>query len=255
MIRAVAASEWLKLRSVTSTYHAIGVAALMVVLGAVWTLYIGTLADARGSIRAAAPEQGFLPLVQTSLALLGVLAITSEHATGMVRSSLVVVPRRGVLFTAKAGVVGAVTFVGALTILLTTYVTSRLIAGDRLLGFNQSSLALDLPMLLASGLSVTVLALVGLGLGCVTRSTAAGIVSVVSLLFVLPGIANYLPAPWNTRVATFMLPNLVPQIAGERLSRRLGDGLLPPWAALAVLISYAAVTLAAALYLFKRRDA
>lgn len=255
MMRAVVASELLKLRSVTTTYRAIGVAALMVVLGAVWTFYVGTMADERGSIRAAAPEQGFLPLLQTSLALLGVLAITSELATGMVRTSLVVVPRRGVLFAAKAGVVGAVTFVGAVTILLTTYATSRLIAGDRLLGFNQSSLAADLPMLLASGLSVTVLALVGLGLGCATRSTAAGIVSLVSLLFVLPGIATYLPPPWNTRVASFMLPNLVPQIAGDQLSRRLGDGLLPPWAALAVLTSYAAVTLGAAFYLFKRRDA
>jgi hypothetical protein len=133
--------------------------------------------------------------------------------------------------------------------------TSRLIAGDRFLGFNESSFTADLPMLLASGLSVTVLALVGLGLGCATRSTAAGIVSVVSLLFVLPGVAPYLPAPWNTRVATFMLPNLVPQIAGERLSRRLGDGLLPPWAALTVLVSYAAVALTIALYLFRKRDA
>ncbi|MFI7444010.1 ABC transporter permease [Nonomuraea indica] len=254
-MRAVVASELLKLRSVTTTYRAIGVAALMVVLGAVWTFYVGTMADERGSIRAAAPEQGFLPLLQTSLALLGVLAITSELATGMVRTSLVVVPRRGVLFAAKAGVVGAVTFVGAVTILLTTYATSRLIAGDRLLGFNQSSLAADLPMLLASGLSVTVLALVGLGLGYATRSTAAGIVSVVSLLFVLPGIATYLPPPWNTQVASFMLPNLVPQIAGDQLSRRLGDGLLPPWAALATLIFYAAVTLGTAFYLFKRRDA
>jgi hypothetical protein len=254
-MRAVVSSEWLKLRSVTSTYRAVGVAALMVVLGAVWTLYVGGLADERGSIRAAAPEEGFLPLLQTSLALIGVLAITSEQATGMVRSSLVVVPRRGVLFAAKAAVVGAITFAGAVAILLITYVTSRLIAGDRLLGFNQSSLAADLPTLLASGLSVAVLALVGLGLGCATRSTAAGIVSVVSLLFVFPGIANYLPAPWNTRVATFMLPNLVPQIADERLSRRLGDGLLPPWVALAVLISYAAVALPVALYLFKKRDA
>jgi hypothetical protein len=254
-MRTILSSEWLKLRSVTSTYHALGVAALTVVLGMIWTFYVSGLADERGSLRAAAPEQGFLPLIQISLAVLGVLAITAEQGSGMIRTSLTVVPKRGNLLLAKAGVVAALTFVAANSIIILTYVTSRVIAGDRHLQFNESSLANDLPMLLASGLSVTVLALVGLGLGVATRSTAGAIVSVVSLLFVLPGIANYLPAPWNTRVAALMLPNLVPQIADQRLSRRLGDGFLPPWAALAVLVTYAIVALAAGFYLFRRRDA
>jgi ABC-type transport system involved in multi-copper enzyme maturation permease subunit len=56
-------------------------------------------------------------------------------------------------------------------------------------------------------------------------------------------------------VATLLLPNLVPQIADERLSTRLGDGLLPPWAALTVLIAYPIVTLATGYYLLNRRDA
>lgn len=254
-MRMVFSSEWLKLRSVTSTYHAVGVAALTVILGMVWTFYVSGLADERGSLRAAAPEQGFLPVVQISLAVLGVLAITAEQASGMIRTSLTAVPKRGVLLLAKAGVVAAVTFIAANAIIILTYVTSRLIAGDHRLRFNETSLSDDLPTLLASGLSVTVLALVGLGLGVATRSTAAAIVSVVSLLFVLPGIANYLPAPWNTRVAALMLPNLVPQIAGQRLSSRLGDGFLPPWAALLTLAVYAVVALAAGLYLFKRKDA
>ncbi|MFI7614108.1 hypothetical protein ACIBP6_23035 [Nonomuraea terrae] len=110
-------------------------------------------------------------------------------------------------------------------------------------------------MLLASGLSAAALALVGLGLGAVIRSTAGAIVSVIALLFVLPGIAVYLPPPWNTRVSTLLLPNLVPQIADEWLLSRLGDGSLPPWAALAVLFAYPVVTLAIGSYALKRRDA
>ncbi|MGI5282923.1 ABC transporter permease subunit [Nonomuraea polychroma] len=254
-MKAVFSSEWLKLRSVTSTYHAIGAATLMAVLGVAWTLYVSGLADERGSIRAAAPEEGFLPLVQISLAVLGVLAITNEYATGMIRTSLISVPRRSTLLLAKAGVIGLTTFAAANAILLVTYSASRLIANGRHLGFNDTSFADDLPKLLASGLSVTALALVGLGLGAAIRSTAAAIVSVVALLFVLPGVVNYLPAPWNTRVATLLLPNLVPQIADERLSSRLGDGFLPPWAALTVLIAYPIVTLATGYYLLNRRDA
>lgn len=254
-MRAVLSSEWLKLRSVASTYHAIGAAALMVLLGVVWTFYVSGLADERGSLRAAAPEEGFLPLIQISLAVLGVLAITSEYATGTIRPSLAAVPRRSTLLLAKAGIVGLTTFVAANVILLVTYSASRLIAKGDQLGFNESSFADDLPMLLASGLSVTVLALVGLGLGAAIRSTAGAIVSVVALLFILPGVVNYLPPPWNTRAATLLLPNLVPQIADERLSTRLGDGLLPPWAALAVLLAYPVVTLAIGYHLLKRRDA
>ncbi|WP_219459814.1 hypothetical protein [Nonomuraea rhizosphaerae] len=147
-MRTTFSSEWLKLRSVTSTYHALGVAALTVVLGMAWTFYVSGLADERGSLRAAAPEQGFLPLIQISLAVLGVLAITTEQASGMIRTSLTVVPNRGTLLLAKAGVVAAVTFVAANSIIVLTYVTSRLIAGDRQLRFNKTPLADDLPMLL-----------------------------------------------------------------------------------------------------------
>ncbi|GGO77152.1 ABC transporter permease [Nonomuraea cavernae] len=254
-MRAALSSEWLKLRSVTSTFHAIGAAALMLALGLVWTFYAGELADERESIGTAAPEQGLLPLVQMSLAVIGVLAITSEHTTGTIRASLTAVPRRGALLLAKAGVVGAVTFVAAHTIILITYGVCRLIAGDRQLGFNEISFSHDLPMLLTSGLSVTVLALVGLGLGFVTRSTAGAIVSVVSLLFVLPAAATYLPPSWNTRVAAYMLPNLVPQIADQQLSRRVGDGLLFPWVALTVLLGYAVAALTIGFFMLRRRDA
>jgi hypothetical protein len=253
-MKAAVSSEWLKLRSVTSTFHAMGAAALMIVLGIGWTLYVSSLADQRGSLHAAAPEQGFLPLVQMSLAVLGILAITSEYATGMIRTSLTVVPRRGTLLLAKAGVIGLATFLAATFILVVTYSASRLIASGHQLGFNDTAVADDLPMLLAAGASVVALALVGLGLGTAIRSTAGAIMSVAALLFILPGVVNYVPAPWNTRIATLLLPNLVPQLAGQRLSSRLGDGLLPPWAALVVLLAYPAVALSVGFYFLKRRD-
>ncbi|MEU8248595.1 ABC transporter permease [Nonomuraea sp. NPDC048916] len=254
-MRAVLSSEWLKLRSVTPTYHAIGIAALMVALGVVWTFYVSGLTAERGSVQAAAPEQAFLPLIQISLVVIGVLAITSEHTTGMIRSGLTAVSRRGALLLAKAGVAGAVTFVAAHVVILITYVVSWLIADDRPLGFNETVFSHDLPILLASGSSVTVLALVGLGLGFVTRSTAGSIVSVVPVLFVLPTIAAYLPAPWHTRVTALMLPNLVPQIAGQRPSRGFGDSFLPPWGVSAMRQGYAVIALAVGFHMLRRRDA
>ncbi|WP_283136321.1 ABC transporter permease [Rhizohabitans arisaemae] len=256
----VLSSEWLKLRSLRSTYYAIGAAALMTVLGAGWVHYVGTIWDGRApetraAFQAAAPTEGFLPLVQLSLAVLGVLAITSEYATSMIRASLAAVPGRERFLLAKVAVVTAVTLVAAYAILLATYAAGRIIAGDRPMGFNTGSLADDLPMLLASGLSATVLALIGLGLGTATRSTAGGIGSVVAVLFVLPGIANYLPSPWNTRVSSLLPSSLVSEIADRRLSSRLGDGVLPPTAALAVLLGYAVVAVTVAVIAIRRRDA
>ncbi|MEV4476852.1 ABC transporter permease [Nonomuraea salmonea] len=254
-MKSVLASEWLKLRSVRSTYYALGAAALMVVLGIGWTLYVRDLAGVRGTLSAAAPEQGILPLLQISLAVLGVLAITSEYATGLIRTSLVTAPKRGALLLAKAAVVGLATLVTANAVLLVTFAMSRLIANGRHLGFNEVSFAESWTTVLASGLSVTALALVGLGLGAAIRSTAGAIASLVALLFIVPGVVTYLPSPWNARMASVLLPNLAPQIGGQRVSSQLGDGFLPPWAALALLVAYPTIALAVGYSALKWRDA
>ncbi|WP_084965499.1 hypothetical protein [Thermoactinospora rubra] len=244
-MRNVLTSEWIKLRSVSSTRSTLAVAASMIVLGAAWTWYVRGLAEERGSVQAAAPEEGFLPLLQICLGVLGVLAVTAERETGFLA-----VPRRRVLLLAKAAVVAGMAFAAAAGILVATHALSRLIAGDRSLGFEDAPLS-ALP---AAALSATVVALAGLGLGAVTRSTAGGIASVVGVLFVLPGVVAYLPSPWNTRVGSLLLPNLAPQIAGERISRRLGDGLLPPAVAVAVLLGYGVLAVGAALVSITRRD-
>lgn len=245
-------AEWIKLRTVRSTHYALLAGAAMIVLGLAWTAYVGSMGR---PVRAAAPEGAFLQLLQISLAVLGVLAVTSEYATGMIRSTLMAVPDRRRMLAAKAGVVALVTFLSGSAILLTTYATSRLAAGDRSLGFNATSFGEDLPRLFASALSVTVLALVGLGIGTLTRSTAGGVVGVVVLLFVLPGVANFLPAPWGTRVSSLMVPALIQQVADRKLSTRLGEGLLDPPVALGVMALYGVLALTLAIVAISRRDA
>jgi ABC-type transport system involved in multi-copper enzyme maturation permease subunit len=259
-MNGVLSSEWLKLRSVRSARYALGVAVLLVVCGGAWAYYARTVWDARdpswqAGFQAAAPEEGFLPFLQITLAVVGVLVITSEYATGTIRPSLTAVPARSRLLLAKAAVVTAATLAVAYAFLFTTYALGRVIVGERAMGFNAGSFTDDLPMLLASGLSVTVLALVGLGLGAVTRSTAGGIVSVMGLLFVLPGVANFLPEPWSTWALSLLPQSLVLQIAGERVSPRIGDSVLPPAVALIVLVGYGVVGVAVGIVALHRRDA
>jgi hypothetical protein len=110
------------------------------------------------------------------------LAVTGEYATGTMRSSLAVVPRRGVLFAAKAVTVTAVALLAGEVVVFGMFAVGRLIAGHRTMSFNATAVAPEVPHLLAGGLSVAVLALLGLGLGTVLRSTAGAVVSVVAVL-------------------------------------------------------------------------
>lgn len=249
-------AEWLKLRSVRSTWYATGVAAAGILLAALWSTYVTRVYDAataehQAHFRAAAPEQGFLPLLEVCFAVVGVLAITSEHATGTIRASLAAVPRRGALLAAKAVVVGVVTLVAAEAIVFAMFAVGRALTGDRPMGFNESSVGETLPLLLASGALVAAVALVGLGLGAALRSTAGALIAVVALLFVVPTAANALPGDWSDRVRSVMLPDLGYQLAG---SDYLGGLLLPPWAAAATLAGYVGVALGSAAAVLMRRD-
>ena len=192
---------------------------------------------------------------QLSFAVLGVLAITAEYATGMIRTSLTDVPRRSRLLAAKAVTVGAVAGAVGLGSLTAAFLAGRAIVGDRSIDFATAPVTEHLPLLLASGLSVPVVALVALGLGTILRSTAGAIGAVVGLLCVVPAVPRQMPDPWRDRVASVLLPNLTTELAGAANPTTAFHGALPPLGALAVLAAYVVITLGSATILINRRDA
>jgi ABC-type transport system involved in multi-copper enzyme maturation permease subunit len=251
----VLAAEWLKIRTVRSTYYVLLAVLLMVALGAVlaWAGVDGwdKLTPARRAHFQATPmEQVILPAVQFTLAVLGVLAITSEYATGMIGTSLTAMPGRRRLLAAKAAVAGSVALVAGLAAEFGLFFAGRLIVGDRPIPGNTGPLIHQVPRVACLGLSVMVIALVGLGLGTVLRSTAGALTSIAALLFVLPVLAHFLPAPWSDRVAA-VLPAGLPLQLAHAASRAV---LSPTWA-LVILIAYVAVALLAGTSLIARRDA
>jgi ABC-2 type transport system permease protein len=109
-------SEFTKIRSTPSTYWTL--LALVVI-----TIAIGALASFAAARNVDAGGRYFDPtnrsldglyLGQLIIAALGALTITSEYSTGMIRTSLTVMPRRGVVFAAKAVAFGMVAFVTGL---------------------------------------------------------------------------------------------------------------------------------------------
>lgn len=251
----VLASEWLKMRSVRSTYYILLALVLMLALGAVLT-WAGVngwdkLAPSRRAHFQATPiEQVILPAVQLALAVLGVLSISSEYATGMIRTSLIAVPARHRLLAAKAVVVGATALMAGVATEFAMFFIGRVIIAGRPIPGNTGPVIDQAPRVFWLGLSVMVIALVGLGLATALRSTAGALTSVAGLLFILPVIAHFIPAPWGSRIAS-LLPSDLPLQAAHAATY----ALLSPPGALAVMAAYIAAALGFGGSLIARRDA
>ncbi|GAB3432347.1 ABC transporter permease [Flindersiella endophytica] len=249
-------SEWVKLRSVRSTFFIL-VAIAAIMLFATWMAYNGSRiwddldAAQRARFQAGPLEQAALPAIQFCLAVLGVLAMSSEYGSGQIRASVVAVPSRIRLLAGKTPIVALAGLLVGTASLFGIFAIARAIVGDRPMSPGYGTPSVDeLPMLLMSGVTVMVFALLGLALGTLLRSTAGAIVVLAGMAFVLPTIATFLPSPWYERIQSILLPNL----AGQIVDYRLAVGELSPSAAVAVLVAYLVVVGGAATFTFVRRD-
>jgi ABC-2 type transport system permease protein len=248
-------SEWTKLRSVRSTRWSL-LAAVVLTIG------IAAIATAvvRNHWPAMSPEDraGFQPLelnlagvqiAQLAIGVLGVLVITAEYSTGMIRASLSAVPRRLPVLWGKAGVYGLTTLVLMIPSALVAFLVGQAI----LSGGGLPHLSLGDPgvarAVVGAGLYLTVVGLFGLGLGAIVRNTAGGIATFAAIMFVLPPLMNVLPSSWNDAVSPYL-----PLSAGQSLMTIGGTDHLAPWAGFALFAGYTAVTLLIAAVLLRRRD-
>ncbi|GLZ08024.1 hypothetical protein Acsp03_54900 [Actinomadura sp. NBRC 104412] len=260
MLDAVAA-EWAKLRTVRSTYIVLGVALAFTGVGVLVTWQAVTLWDGLSPERRARFALSDITALTSwvaglCLAIMGVLAVTPEHRTGMIRTTFAAMPGRRTVLAAKAGVVGAVSLAAGLAITFLTLFGTRLVVGDRPIAGHRTAIAHELPELLARAGLITVYALLGVGLAVLLRSTAAAIVSIVVPWYPLPMLLGLLPDPWGKRIAAFVPDALPGQIAGHgsNTSSVYGD-LLPPAAAAALMVAYAVLPLWLASSVIQRRDA
>lgn len=251
----VIASELLKVRSVRSSYALLAAVGVMLALGTI--MVIGMTVDFDSSpveerAKFAGADAGVIviPFAQFCFAAFAALAITAEFGTGMIRPSLVAVPRRRSLVAGKVAVVGGLALVGGQLVAFGAYLVSKLIAGGHPAPlWPYESTADGVRAALSNGVSIMVVALIGLGVGMLIRSTAGSLITIVALLLVLPTVAFFVPEPWNMRVASVMLPNLAPQLSGNA---EIGV-MSPPWA-LAVMVAWVAVALGAGGLALARRD-
>src|SRR5579859_7704009 len=247
-------SEARKLATIRSTFWALLAAVTFnVVTAALLGVFLpGHLsAHQKAAIDSVRVSLGGLHLSQIAVGLLGVLAVTSEYGSGMIRATLAAVPQRRLLLTAKALVTTAAVAVTGIAACLAAYLAFQALrpAGDAL----RTTLAGPgvLRAVTGAGLYLTVLALLGFGLGAVLRSSAGAVAVLFGVLFVPSLLAALLPSSWQDAIGRYL-----PMNAGDAVyTVRPETHMLGPWAGFGVFCLYAAAALAAGFVLISRRDA
>jgi ABC-2 type transport system permease protein len=248
--------EWTKLRSLRSTFWALTVTVVLGIgLGAAISAaaargYATSSVSGKLSWDPTAVSLDGMAIASLAIAVLGVLSISSEYSSGMIRTSLIAVPRRGRVLAAKSLVFAAVTFVvGEATSFIAFF------AGQALISGHAPHAALGDPgvarAVVGTGLLLTALAVLSVAAGTLLRHPAAAITAMIAVLFVLPGIAQALPDSWRNPVTEFW-----PTSAGGQLTDVYhSPHTLQPWPGFGVMCLFVAIVYAIAWTLLNRRDA
>jgi ABC-type transport system involved in multi-copper enzyme maturation permease subunit len=250
----LARSEWTKIRSLRSTFWTLLVTAgLTVGLGCLFALGRTSGRQPIGpDFNAAGFPFNALFLSQLAIGVLGVLIITAEYSSGMIRTTFTAVPQRGYVLAIKATVFALVTFVVAALTTFTTFFASQWILNRATprLGVSLTS-PNALRIVVGAALYLTLCGLLGVALGALLRSTPAAITTLAGLLFILPILMNFLPVSWHRDAIARWLPSN----AGFQIIEKTTQPLqFTAWVGLAVLAGWVAITFAVALVLLNRRD-
>jgi ABC-2 type transport system permease protein len=257
-------SEWIKLTSLRSTLWSL---ALIVMLGVGLSLLVSSVGFGVGGEGPSAPDPGIVLTTSTIgvafgqliAAVLGVLVISGEYSTGMIRSTLAAVPARLPVLAAKAIVLfllvtafGALTMFGAWAASYPVYDSQGLAVG-----LDEPGLALALA---GAALYLGLTAVFALGLGTLLRSAAGGIAAALGVILVIPTVVPLiaLAFEWVNDIAPYLISN-----AGVAMSRlpsaegiqTMGQTLLEPWVGALVVLAWTLVSLALGAIALRRRDA
>lgn len=249
----LARSEWTKLKTVRSTYWTALIALIgAVVIAAIICARMASLINAGKESASSFDPTTFslngLYIAQVAAGVLGVLVISSEYGTGMIRATLSAVPQRLAVLGSKGVVFGLATLVLGEVM---SFVAFGL--GQALLAQAHAGVSLTDPGVLRAviggGLYLAVVGLLGFGLGALIRHTAGALSAFFGILFATSVIIDLLPSSWHNAI------NYMPANAGSQIfAVQHTTTSLSPWAGFGLLCVYAATVIAAAAAVMTRRD-
>jgi hypothetical protein len=250
MSRALLA-EWIKLRSLRSTWYTLG-CLFFVGLG-ITALSSNAAreayADAGGAWDPTAHSLTTYIVAQLIVGVLGILVVTSEFATGLIRTTLTATPRRHRVLAAKVVLAAAVAVVAGQALMFGAFLIGQPLLGRQ--GVPNAGLGDPgvLRAVLAGGLYLALIALLSVGLGTIMRATAGALATLVGIVFLVPALAGIFPS-WMGGLFDFW-----PTLGGSAALATVPDPDFPhPWWNLAGMAVGVVAVVAAAFVVLRRRD-
>jgi hypothetical protein len=252
----VVISEWTKFESLRSTRWSLGVGFLLTIA---FPLIFAAVTATHWSHMSASDRAGRHPLDialagvnvgQLAIAVLGVLMITGEYTTGMIRSTMMAVPKRLPMLWAKLGLYAVVSFALMLpAVIISFFASQSILSGHHILQISFSSPGVARSVI-GGALYVMLVGVFALAIGAIVRNTAGGIATFAGIFFVIPPLMNVLPTSWNNAISQYL-----PSEAGRQLfALQHAAHTLTPLAGGLLLVGYCAVAIAIAAVLLVRRD-
>jgi ABC-2 type transport system permease protein len=249
-------SEWTKLHSLRSTRWSLFAAVFLTIglpalFAAVTSSHWGHMSlQDRADRHPLDIALAGVNLSQLAIGVLGVLVITGEYATGMIRASFTAVPKRLPVLWAKIIVFAVVTFVLMLPSVLLAFWISQLILSKHdilQVSFTDPGIARSV---VGGAVYLTLFGIFALALGAIVRNTAGGIATLVGIFFVIPPLLNVLPTSWQNAINPW-----IPNSAFRSIFQLThGTHSLSPLGGLLVSLGYTGFALIVAAILLVRRD-
>ena len=252
----VVVSEWTKLRSVRSTRWSLLIGAVLTIG---FPLLFAAVTSSRWGHMSPSERANRNPLdialagvnvSQLAIAVLGVLVITAEYSTGMIRASFTAVPKRLPVLWAKLGVFSVVAFVLSLPAVLIAFFASQAILSRHhilQISFSHAGVARSV---IGGAVYLMLVGAFAMALGAIIRNTAGGISAFAAIFFVIPPLLNVLPTSWNNAINPYL-----PSEAGRSIfSLTHGAHSLAPGPGAALFVGYTLLAIAIAAVLLVRRD-
>lgn len=251
-LRRVLASEWLKFWTLRSTVAVLGGAMVgMVLIAVIVAVNTRRLTPnlQPNDLVPSATLQGYY-LGQLLIGALGVLFVSGEYSTGMIRSTLVAVPKRLPVLWAKLLVFFSIVIVAMTAVSVVAFLVAQAVLAQTRPGFSLGDPHV-VRVVIGTGIYLTLIGLIGAALGWIVRSTPGALVAYVATVLVFPVLFRTVLGSWGKHVAEFL-----PTQAGASFSTSLLEPpALSPWTGLGVLALWVVGSLTVAAVLLKRRDA
>jgi ABC-2 type transport system permease protein len=249
-------SEWTKLHSLRSTRWSLLVAVVLTIglpaiFAAVTSSHWGSMNPRERADRHPLDiALAGVNLSQLAIGVLGVLVITGEYSTGMIRASFTAVPKRLPVLWAKIVVFALVSFALSLPAVIAAFFVSQTILSKHdilQVSFSHAGVARSV---IGGAVYLMLFGVFCLAMGAILRNTAGGIAAFVGIFFVIPPLLNIFPTSWQNAINPW-IPN---SAARSIFQLTHGTHSLSPAGGLAIFLLYIAAAVAAAALLLVRRD-